>query len=106
MEKLVRWVLPRGERSIDMLGYIRFFLFEDDPRSAREQFAERYAMGGGWNPMPKWERLGETRIKYPGDPPLIPIAWTTLRDERILVYPHAWVMILQPNGDFEVARMD
>lgn len=89
------------------LGRIPSFLFCDDPRSAREQFDERYAFGGGWRPMPHWQYDKETRaIAYPGDPPLHPIAETTLRDELILLYPSAWVAIIQPDGAFEVARMD
>ena|SRR5580765_5721271 len=102
---LMKWELPYGQRSIDMLGYIRFFLYEDDPRSAREQFTDRYAMGG-WHPFPGFQLIGVS-IQYPGDPALYPIAHGVLHDkEKIFVYPHAWVMILQPDDTYEISRMD
>jgi len=45
-------------------------------------------------------------LTYPGDPPLKPVATSMLRDEMILVYPYAWVVIVQPSGDYEVSRCD
>jgi len=39
-------------------------------------------------------------------PPLKPVATSMLRDEMILVYPYAWVGIVQPSGDYEVSRCD
>lgn len=91
--------------ALDLLGYIPTFLYEDDPRPAAEQFNERYANGGGWNPMNKWE-FSDDCIQYPGDPPYSPIAIASLRGERILVYQHSWVCIVQPDGSFQVSRMD
>ena len=91
--------------ALDLLGYIPMFLFEDDPRPAAEQFNERYAHGGGWQPMDKWKLSGD-QIKYPGDPPYHPVARGQLRGETIWVYPHSWVCIVQPDGSFQVARMD
>lgn len=86
-------------------GFIPQFLSEADPRPAARQFDEAYAHGGGWRPMEGWERDG-VAIRYPGDPALRPIAAVWLRHELIAVYPHAWVAIFQPDGRFEVARMD
>lgn len=98
---------PLHPRAAALLGYIPQFLSHIDPRSAREQLDAGYAHGGGWNPMSGW-RLDPTThsLTYPGDPPLHPIAHAELRDEQIFVYPHAWVVIISPAGDFEVARMD
>ncbi len=45
-------------------------------------------------------------IEYPGDPVLPPIAERMLRYERIVMYPHSLFAIIQPDGKFEVARMD
>lgn len=90
---------------MEQLGYLPGFLSEDDPRPAREQLDSNYQHGGGWRPLPGWERNGWI-ITYPGDPPLKPFALTHLRDETIVFYPHAQVMIVQPDGAFEVARMD
>jgi hypothetical protein len=42
----------------------------------------------------------------PGDPPLLPIAVTMLRDEEIRFYDHSWLAIVQPDGSLEVARVD
>lgn len=99
----LRFFHPQGA---DLVGYIPEFLSPDDPRPAKEQFNDAYAHGGGWNPMEGWELLPLRRLKYPGDPPLKPVAELILRDETILVYPHAWVAIVQADGSFEVARMD
>jgi len=92
----------------DLLGEIPHFVNEADDRPAAEQFDDNYAHGGGWRPMEKWELDPDgCAITYPGgDPPLKPLAFATLRDELILVYPHAWVVIVQNDGTFEVSRMD
>lgn len=89
-----------------LLGYIPTFLSEHDPLPAREQLDANYKHGGGWNPMAGWKMGPEYSIKYPGDPWLYPVAKLQLRDEIILVYEHAWVVVLQPDGSFEIARMD
>lgn len=88
------------------LGYIPGFLDESDPRPAAEQIEENYSYGGGWNPMKRWERVGETGIKYPGDSK--PALWgkAEFRDEMIYVYDSGWTMIVQKDGTFEVARLD
>lgn len=86
------------------LGYLPIMLVESDPRPAAEQFQARYVFGG-WAPQANFTMHGEALI-YPGDPPLQPIAWTQLRAERILLYEGDWVVILQPDGSFEAARMD
>ena len=92
---------------MEQLGYLPGFLSNDDPRPAREQFDANYQHGGGWRPYPDGEwTFDDPTITYPGDPPLSPIAMTTLRDEAIFFYPHALVMIIQPDDSFEIARMD
>jgi hypothetical protein len=96
---------------MEQLGFIPSFLSEDDPRGAREQLDSNYAHGGGWRPLEGWKIVNKNIliipiIQYPGDPPLKPFAMTGLRDEVIYFYPHAQVMIVQPDGHFEVARMD
>jgi len=90
-----------------LLGYIPTFVFESDPRPAWEQFNERYVFGG-WNPMLPggWQMDQDNNLLYPGDPPLIPLASTMLRDEQIVVYAHSFVAIIQRDGSFSVARMD
>lgn len=90
------------------LGLIPAFVSADDPRPAWEQFDDNYAHGGGWNPMlpGKWKLDELDYLHYPGDPPMAPVAMALLRDERILVYPHAFVCIVSASGDFSLARMD
>lgn len=94
---------PRAE---DLLGYIPDMISEADPRPAAQQFHAAYAHGGGWDPFKGFARGEANQLVYPGDPPIWPVATATLREEQIFVYPYAWVMILQPNGSFEVSRMD
>jgi hypothetical protein len=93
---------------LDMVGFIPSFLDEDDPRPAREQLDAHYGHGGGWRPMQGWDYNFHNRtLRYPGDPEMGPIAEMWLRKEMILVYPHAWVAIVQPDGvSVEIARMD
>lgn len=92
------------------LGFLPGFLREDDPRPAKEQFAERYAHGGGWSPFKGFE-FRNLRLIYPAsdDGPeevYRVIAHTSLRDEAIMLYEYAWVVILQKDGTWEVSRMD
>jgi hypothetical protein len=89
------------------VGELPYFIDENDPRPAREQLDANYAHGGGWQPMPGF-RLSLTRyvLRYPGDPPLEPLAVMRLRAEWIFIYQHSIVAIVQQDGSFEVARMD
>jgi len=95
-----------------MLGYIPQMLSEADPRPAKEQLDEGYRHGGGWQPFPRhiggtgFAMLPSGNMQYPDDPETQLLAETRLRDETIRVYLHAWVAIVQPDGSFEVARMD
>jgi hypothetical protein len=96
----------RSVGDLDRIGLIPGFLREDDIRPAREQFDERYKHGGGWHPLRGFELVDGRTLKYPGDPPMEPIAIIVFRDETICVYKHGIVTIIQPSGAFEVARMD
>lgn len=106
MKEGMRWYLVHPEAP-EALGYIPNFLSVADSRPAKEQFNERYVFGG-WRPFGtgQWTMNDKFELMYPNDPPLRPVAWTMLRDERIVVYVHAWVAIIQPDGSFEVCRMD
>jgi hypothetical protein len=90
----------------EQLGMLPYMLSANDPRSAREQFGAGYLHGGGWRPFEGFKLLDGGRIKYPGDPTLKPIAMMQLRNETIFFYDGAWVAIVQPDGSFEIARMD
>ena len=104
--RILDWHIDANARDpIAALGYIPGFVSADDPRPAWEQFDERYI--GGWNAMlpGKWRLDADNYLFYPGDPPMAPLAHAYLRDELILVYPHAFVCIVQKNGDFSIARL-
>lgn len=105
MTSILNWNMHHP-RALDMLGYIPQFISEDDPRTAAEQFNSSYAHGGGWQPMSGWTMGTDGGLKYPGDPKIMPVASAKLREEEIFVYPYAWVAIRQPDGKYEVARID
>jgi hypothetical protein len=92
--------------TLDAVGILPLWLDPDDPRPAKEQFGANYGHGGGWQPFEGFRLLKGGHIKYPGDPAHKPLAMMKLRDEVILIYPHAWVLILQKDGSFEICRMD
>lgn len=99
------WKIKPGH-DIDELGLIPSFLNEDDPRPAAQQIDAHYGHGGGWQPFKGHTMLPDGRLKYPEDPPLDWIGETKLRDEVIRMYQYAWVVIIQPDGSFEVSRID
>jgi len=99
------WIMKHPRATPEMLGFIPQFLSEHDPRPAREQLDSNYRQGGGWEPLPGFT-ITEQGLKYPGDPPMVLIAETTLRDEVIRFYDCSWVVIIQPDGSFEASRMD
>lgn len=89
----------------DDWGLIPMFLDPHDPRPAREQFDAHYV--GGWNPFKGFTfDRDELTLNYPGDPPYHAIGGILFREERILLFPSAWVLIAQPDETWEVARMD
>jgi hypothetical protein len=82
---------------------------EEDPRPARDQINDRYAHGGGWSPLTpnRWKIVSEEgHIQYPGDPPLPPLFQWNLHEEVLRLYSHGLVMIIAPDGSFEISRMD
>jgi hypothetical protein len=100
------WIQKHKTATIKMLGFIPDFLSENDPRSAREQLDSNYPHGGGWRPQPGFAMLPNGDLSYPGDPPFAPLAETKLRNEIIRVYHYSYVAIIQPDGSFEVCRLD
>lgn len=84
-----------------------------DLRPAKEQIEERYHHGGGYRPIPGFNVDRDT-IVYPGDPEngeddevYMPIAFTSLNGvELVVLYEGGFVRISQPDGGFEIVRMD
>lgn len=100
------WHPKHPNASIDMLGFLPDFLNNADPRSARDQLASAYVHGGGWSPFQGFTMLRDGNLQYTGDPVVLLLWETKLRDETVRFYECAWVAIVQPDGQFEVARMD
>lgn len=101
------YFLPRHPKAtLEHMGLIPEMLHDYDPRSAKEQLHDGYAHGGGWRPFSRFTMDSNECLCYPGDPPQRPIAELRLRDERIVLYEHAWVAVIQPDGSYEVCRMD
>lgn len=88
------------------LGMLPFFAWESNPKSAKEQINDNYRHGGGWQSFQGFTFNKDTSISYPNDPPQHPIAIAKLRDEVIFVYEGSWVLILQPDRSYDVARID
>jgi hypothetical protein len=91
---------------INQVAPLFTMISEDDPRPARDQLDAGYRHGGGWMSFVGHTLNADDSLSYPGDPSIYPVAMTRLRDETILVYPHDWVAIVQPDRSFEVCRMD
>lgn len=100
---MMNWILLSPKVTPGHLGFIPSFLNEDDPRPAKEQFNTNYI--SGWFPSTGFTMTGRV-LNYPGDPPLKPLAILEFREELVLVYPYAWVAVVQRDGTFEVSRMD
>src|SRR5262249_11094334 len=106
------WVPMHPGVSFDMLGFIPSFLSASDERPAREQIAASNI--SGWNPFNTNRTKGgfslledgSGDLQYPGDPRTRCLYMTKLREEYIYFYQHAWLRISQPDGTWEVARLD
>lgn len=91
----------------NVIGFLDGFLHESDPQPARAQLDRAYKHGGGFNPFRGFKlNPADMTLNYPGDPPTRPIAEARLRQERIIFYQHSWVAVIQPDGTYEVCRMD
>lgn len=93
----------------DLLGYIlsHEMISARSSLSVKEQIQQNYAHGGGWHPLSGWRFDPETKeLQYPGDPVYPMVAELKVRDEMVYMYHHAWVAVVQPDGSFEVTRMD
>ena len=101
-----KWTAMNPSITVEHLGLIPMMLDVDNPQSARDQLNAGYQHGGGWHPFAGFRIDKQLRLHYSGDPPTNPIAYCMLRDEKIVLYEHAWVAIIQPNGYYEIARMD
>lgn len=89
------------------LGFLPDLISDQDPRPVAEQLQDTYRHGGGWNPQSGFTFKQETgALSYPGDPVMKPLALSNCRDEMLLFYPYSYLLVLQQDGNFEVARVD
>lgn len=100
------WKMIHPQFTFEMLGYIPQFLSEHDPRPARKQIDSNYKHGSGWSPFEGFTMLPSGDLSYPDDPPVRLLAEAKLRNETIRFYEHAWVAIVQPDGSYEISRVD
>ena len=107
----ITWICNSLVRT-EALGMLPHFLSPLDPRPARVQLHEAYAHGGGWQPFAGFTLQRPTgeptswSLQYPEDPPMQAIGYARLRAETIVLFENSWVAIVQPSGEFEIARMD
>ena len=93
-----------GGKAVDW-GFIPTFLDPADPRPAVEQIDANYV--AGWNDFKGFTFDFDTlTIHYSGDPPLRPLSALLFRKEMLLLYPSSWVLILQPDKSWQIARLD
>lgn len=108
---------PRAQKALDtgrvdpfdLVGLTPQFLSEHNPQDAVTQLHSNYGDGGGWNDIKGFtldDNPSAPRLNYPGDPPTEAVAFWKLRDERIILFDHAWVAVVQTDGTFRVSRID
>ena len=107
---MLKWHLAPKVKA-EALGLLPLFLSDNDPRSAQEQLDANYMHEGGFNPLSGFtlafpEKMGEAYLSYPGDPLMMELGRVKLRDELVIMFESAWVAVVQPSGEYVVARMD
>lgn len=94
---------------MERAGFIPNMLDWNSDRKLREQLDAGYQHGGGWHPttVPFHFDPKTKALSYPGDPDFLPyLEVRTTSGERMFVYPGSWVLLLQRDGSYEIARMD
>ena len=93
--------------SIEELGFLPQMLDGAIDTPVAEQINNNYQHGGGWRSFTGFIYSPTDRsIRYTGDPKLYPIAHARINNETVLVYPYSWVLVLQEDGSFDIARID
>jgi hypothetical protein len=109
--RVLDWHLNAHYKEADAheyLGRIPTLIDPDSNDPVWQQVQDNYPYG--WQPVlgderSKWTLTGDEYLIYPGLPPAAPAAMAWHRSEKILVYPGAWVVVVQLNEDFTVARI-
>lgn len=103
---MLKFEMKHPEMTEEHLGLIPMFLSPYDPDPAAKQINDNYQHGGGWRPFQGFIMLPDGGIRYGKDPVLQVLAEAKLRDEIIRFYDSAWVSITQPDGSYEISRVD
>ena len=108
MKPLDIWAGLDPRFNMSWLGFLPDILTNEDPRSVKEQLEDRYAHGGGWRSIPGMKFNPKTWVmRFPGDSPFKPAAFTKIGSEMVIFYPNCSLLaIVQPDGTYEVTRVD
>lgn len=107
------WYINDQYREADARQHLGRIPLLIDPNSTDpiwQQVQDNYPEG--WNPVlgedrSKWTLTFDDYLIYPGLPPIAPVAMAQHLDERILVYPSGWVVVVKDaTNDFTVARIE
>lgn len=110
-------ILPHGKKVAQQWGMSRldgllgdvplWLSYSDTQVKARDIFHRHYV--AGWHPGmtgTSFIMKEDGTLLYPGDPAMRPLVRIKHGDEEVFQYEHSWVAIRQPDGSFEVDRMD
>jgi hypothetical protein len=101
------WELVHPRATFDMLGYVPGFIDISSDAPLRDQINAGYV--SGWHrSASEWVRISNTLQGHPEDPPFPMIARYRHQPtgELLEFYTSCYTAIVQPDGTFEVARLD
>ena len=91
--------------NLDMWGLIPSFLNEASDAPTIKQLDA--GQPGGWRKFDGFTFDAKHEIlSYPGDPPMKAMSKILFNNDIIMLFPHAWVLVLNADNRWEVARMD
>lgn len=108
---ILDWQLNINYKEADVREYLGRIPLILDPYSTDPiwlQIETNYPQG--WQPVlgeerKKWTLTADDYLIYSGLPPVAPAALAWHLNERILVYPAGWVVVMNLKGEFTVARV-
>lgn len=102
------WIQRHPLATQEMLGYIPMFLDDNDKRPAKEQINDNYRHGGGWRSLDGLTMHPDKLVDpNDGNPFDFVLLWESeLNDEILRFYNGSMLAVIQPDGSFEVTRID
>lgn len=101
-----KWEMLVPGFTMEHLGLVPYWFDSEDKRTVRELIETYYQHGGGFRNIDGCTMAENQTIKYPGDPRMKPLAKMQHGDELVLMYDYAILAIVQPDGTFQVTRVD